>query len=91
VPDGGIAMDRASVEAPQTDAVSRREALSRLDEALASIDFGRRTVLVLHEIEEMTAREISHLLSIPLNTVYSRLRVGRMELENALSRFGGER
>ncbi len=56
-----------------------------------SIDLGRRAVLVSHEIEEMTAREIAQVLAIPLNTVYSRLRVGRIELEQALARQGGDR
>jgi RNA polymerase sigma-70 factor (ECF subfamily) len=91
IPDGGLAMDRASVEPQQTEAIARREALSRLDAALGSIDLSRRAVLVLHEIEEMTAREISSVLGIPLNTVYSRLRVGRLELEQALARRGDER
>jgi RNA polymerase sigma-70 factor (ECF subfamily) len=91
VPDGGVSLDRASVEPQQTEAIARREALSRLDAALASIDLSRRAVLVLHEIEEMTAREIAQVLSIPLNTVYSRLRVGRIELEQALARQGGDR
>jgi len=91
VPDGGVSLDRASVEPQQTDAIARREALSRLDAALASIDLGRRAVLVLHEIEEMTAREIAQVLVIPLNTVYSRLRIGRIELEQALARLGGGR
>jgi RNA polymerase sigma-70 factor (ECF subfamily) len=92
VPDGGASLDRASIEPQQTEDVARREALSRLDAALASIDLGRRAVLVLHEIEEMTAREIAQVLSIPLNTVYSRLRVGRIELEQALTRAqGGDR
>jgi RNA polymerase sigma-70 factor, ECF subfamily len=90
-PDGGDATARASVEAPQADAVARREALSRLDAALETIDVGRRAVLVLHEIEEMTAPEIAQVLGIPLNTVYSRLRVARAELEQALAREGGER
>jgi RNA polymerase sigma-70 factor (ECF subfamily) len=81
-------MDRASIEPQQTEAIARREALSRLDAALASIDLSRRAVLVLHEIEEMTAREIASVLGIPLNTVYSRLRVGRLELEQALCRKG---
>jgi RNA polymerase sigma-70 factor (ECF subfamily) len=91
VPDGGVSLERASVEPQQTEAIARREALSRLDAALASIDLGRRAVLVLHEIEEMTAREIAQVLAIPLNTVYSRLRVGRIELEQALARPGGDR
>jgi RNA polymerase sigma-70 factor (ECF subfamily) len=89
--DGGDATDRAVVEAPQTEVVARREALDRLDTALEAIEVGRRAVLVLHEIEEMTAPEIANVLAIPLNTVYSRLRVARTELETSLSRQGGAR
>jgi RNA polymerase sigma-70 factor (ECF subfamily) len=90
-PDGGNATSRVSIDPPQADAVARREALSRLDAALDTIDVGRRAVLVLHEIEEMTAPEIAQVLGIPLNTVYSRLRVAREELEGALVHEGGER
>jgi RNA polymerase sigma-70 factor (ECF subfamily) len=89
--DGGDASSRASIEPPQAEAVARREALSRLDAALQTIDVGRRAVLVLHEIEEMTAPEIAEVLGIPLNTVYSRLRVARGELEEALARSGDGR
>ena len=85
-PDGGDALGRAAVEAPQAEAMLRREALSRLDAALETIEVGRRAGLVLHEIEEMTAPEIAQVLGIPLNTVYSRLRVARAELEEALGR-----
>jgi RNA polymerase sigma-70 factor (ECF subfamily) len=90
-PDGGDATARASVDPTQGEALARREALWQLDAALETIDVGRRAVLVLHEIEEMTAPEIAQVLSIPLNTVYSRLRVARVELEGALARQGGER
>ena len=89
-PDGGDALGHAAVDAPQADAILRREELSRLDAALETIDVGRRAVLVLHEIEEMTAPEIAQVLGIPLNTVYSRLRVARAELEEALGQ-GDER
>jgi RNA polymerase sigma-70 factor (ECF subfamily) len=90
-PDGGDAVARASVEPQQAEALARREALGRLDAALETIDVGRRAVLLLHEIEEMTAPEIAQVLGIPLNTVYSRLRVARAELEQALARQGDER
>jgi len=86
VADGNGVIDRESVDAPQADAVERREQLSRLDAALGTVALGRRAVLVLHEIEEMTAPEIANVLGIPLNTVYSRLRVARLELEQALAR-----
>jgi RNA polymerase sigma-70 factor (ECF subfamily) len=93
-PDGGAALESHSVDAPQAVALGRKEELSRLDAALGTIDVGRRAVLVLHEIEEMTAPEIARALEIPLNTVYSRLRVAREELAQALgvrSRAGGAR
>ena len=78
-PDGGDSLAREAVEPPQAEALARREAIDQLDRALDTIDVGRRAVLVLHEIEEMTAPEIAQILGIPLNTVYSRLRVARGE------------
>jgi RNA polymerase sigma-70 factor, ECF subfamily len=89
-PDGGIAEERQFIEAPQARAVAQREALDLLDRALETIEVGRRAVLVLHEIEQMTAPEIARTLEIPLNTVYSRLRVARVELEQELSRLTKE-
>ena len=82
--DGGVAESRGSAPPPQLDAIARKQAVEELDRALATIDVGRRAVLVLHEIEEMTAPEIAKAMDIPLNTVYSRLRVAREELEHAL-------
>ncbi|MDP9149214.1 MAG: RNA polymerase sigma factor [Myxococcota bacterium] len=89
-PDGGDVASRAVVDASQADALARREALSKLDAALETIDVGRRAVIVLHEIEEMTAPEIAEVLGIPMNTVYSRLRVARVELEEALALQQGD-
>ncbi|MGH7284339.1 MAG: RNA polymerase sigma factor [Polyangiaceae bacterium] len=82
--DGGVAMGRQSVAPDQATSVSLREDLTRLDRALSRIEVGRRAVLVLHEIEELTAPEIADSLGISINTVYSRLRVARAELELAL-------
>lgn len=86
-PDGGFAGERVCIDAPQAAAFAHHEALGILDRALAGIDMGRRAVLVLHEIEQMTAPEIARTLEIPLNTVYSRLRVARLELDAELARF----
>ena len=88
-PDSTKLLERESIEPPQPAALATREALVRLDRALSTIDVARRAVLVLHEVEEMTAPEIAQSLGIPLNTVYSRLRVARAELEAALSRQEG--
>jgi RNA polymerase sigma-70 factor (ECF subfamily) len=85
--DGGIAQERESIPPPQAEAIQRREQLDFLDRALATIEVGRRAVLLLHEIEEMTAPEIAEVMGIPLNTVYSRLRVARGELEDAVAQL----
>ncbi len=53
---------------------------------LEKLDTSRREVFVLAELEEMTAPEIADAVGVPLNTVYSRLRVARQELEEALQR-----
>lgn len=82
--DGGIAQELERTEADQAEIIAQREALARLDRALDTIDVEKRAVLVLHEIEEMTAPEIADSLSVPVNTVYSRLRVARQQLESAL-------
>ena len=82
--DGGIAQELERTEAEQADMIARREALDQLDVALQSLDVDKRAVLVLHEIEEMTAPEIAESLALPVNTVYSRLRVARQQLEAAL-------
>ncbi len=88
-PDGGVAQESQFMEAPQTAEVARKEALTLLDRALEMIEVDRRAVLVLHEIEQMTAPEIARTLEIPMNTVYSRLRVARTELEAAVVRLKG--
>src|SRR5437879_215148 len=85
-PEAAEDVARQSIEADQTGSISRRERLARLDRALAGIQLEKRAVLVLYEIEEQTAPEIARALGISVNTVYSRLRVARAELELALKR-----
>lgn len=51
-----------------------------------TLDAPKREVFVLAELEDMSAPEIAAVTNVPLNTVYSRLRVARHELEEALKR-----
>ena len=66
------------------DEAERRETLSLVAGLLDALDDDKRAVLVLADIEEMTAPEISVVTGTPLNTVYSRLRRARNELSHAL-------
>jgi RNA polymerase sigma-70 factor (ECF subfamily) len=59
----------------------QHEARSVLLRALDELPVGRRDVFLLHDIEGLEAAQIAELLAIPVNTVYSRLRVARAELE----------
>ena len=68
------------------------EARDLLMRALDRLDLDRRAVFVLHELDELPAPEIARVLEIPLNTVYSRLRLARADVTEALRRsYGRER
>ena len=48
--------------------------------ALLAVPEERRAVVILHDFEDVTMRDIAEAFRIPLKTAYSRLRVGREEL-----------
>jgi RNA polymerase sigma-70 factor (ECF subfamily) len=62
----------------------RRETMSLVADLLDGLADEKRAVLVLADIEEMTAPEIAVVTGTPLNTVYTRLRRARTELSQAL-------
>jgi RNA polymerase sigma-70 factor, ECF subfamily len=72
----------------ETDApLRRKEALQILDRALDAIEFERRAVFVMHEIDELTMPIIAETLGIGVNTAYSRLRLARDEFAGAVGRL----
>ncbi len=60
------------------------EAVRVFEGLLECLDDNKREIFVLAEVEQLTAPEIAGLLEIPLNTVYSRLRVARQAFNDAL-------
>jgi RNA polymerase sigma-70 factor (ECF subfamily) len=68
--------------APADDSLAARDLLWR---ALAKLDDARREVVVLKELDGFTGAEIAEILGIPVNTVHSRLRLGRADLVAALA------
>ena len=79
-------------EAPD-EALAGSEARQLLLRALAAVPLERRAVLIMHEVDEVSMRDIAQQLEIPLFTAYSRLRKARKELDLALARLskGGRR
>jgi RNA polymerase sigma-70 factor (ECF subfamily) len=74
---------QAPTRTPAEEA-ERRETLSLVANLLDALDDDKRAVLVLADIEEMTAPEIAVVTGAPLNTVYTRLRRARIEFSQAL-------
>jgi RNA polymerase sigma-70 factor (ECF subfamily) len=72
--------------APMPDeSAERTEALRVVSELLDQLDDEKRAVLVLAEIEGMTAQEIADATGAGLNTVYTRLRRARLALNKMLA------
>jgi RNA polymerase sigma-70 factor (ECF subfamily) len=68
------------------DMVDRAQAGRLLRRLLDDLDDDRRAVFVMAELEQMTAPEIAAALGVNLNTVYSRLRTARRDVNAALVR-----
>jgi RNA polymerase sigma-70 factor (ECF subfamily) len=78
----------ATDQAPRQDenvAVNQERTL--LLRALGHLDLDRRAVLVMHDMEEVPMPEIASTLDIPLNTAYSRLRLARADVLEAVQRL----
>ncbi len=73
-----------AVQSPRlNDKLSAKRTVLR---ALESLDFDKRVALVMHDVEEFTAREIASELGIPANTVSSRVRLARDAFRRAVER-----
>ena len=68
--------EQAVAPAAESDAEAKKLE-GRLLRVLDELDYDKRVVFVLYELEELTLREISEALSIPMQTVYSRLQSAR--------------
>lgn len=74
------------VDLSAEDALARREAAGVVERFVEGLDPDKRAVFVLCEVEGLSAPEVSGVLGIKLNTVYSRLRVARQKFEQAIAR-----
>jgi len=61
-----------------------QESVRLLHQLLNELDEKKRTVFVLAELEQLSVPEITQVLGVNLNTVYSRLRSARQQFETAL-------
>lgn len=82
----------ADARARNADAeVELGQRLEMLDRLLDTLSDEQREVLVLVELEQLTVPEISELLGVNQNTIYTRLRAARRNFALALSREQAKR
>ena len=87
VPDEGALLAAVSTASTPLEAAEQRAALSRVDQALATLDLNLRAVFILYEIEEQPCDAIAAGLAIPVGTVYSRLSAARRAFLDAYARL----
>lgn len=73
------------------DRIAAEQDRALVIEALESLDLDRRAVFVMHDIDGISAPDIAGVLDVPVNTVYSRLRVARQRFTAAVRRLVARR
>ncbi|HUS65806.1 MAG TPA: RNA polymerase sigma factor [Kofleriaceae bacterium] len=76
-----------AVAPEQEGALERRQARDLLDQLLAELDDDKRAAFVLVELEHVPVKEAAEILGSPVQTIYSRVRAAREQLEGAARRI----
>lgn len=82
---GGVERQMPAIITNPTERLERGELRQRIDQALAQMSNEHRTVLVLHEFEEMEYKEIAKAMNCSIGTVMSRLFYARRKLAALLA------
>jgi RNA polymerase sigma-70 factor (ECF subfamily) len=77
---GGVERQMPVITVNPTAGLERVELRQRIDRALGQLSYEHRTVLVLHEFEEMEYKEIAKTMGCSIGTVMSRLFYARRKL-----------
>ena len=77
---GGVERQMPVVTVNPTAGLERAELRQRIDRALGLLSYEHRTVLVLHEFEDMEYKEIARTMGCSIGTVMSRLFYARRKL-----------
>jgi RNA polymerase sigma-70 factor (ECF subfamily) len=82
---GGVERQMPILEVNPTAGLERTELRQRIDRALGQLSREHRTVLVLHEFEEMEYKQIAKTMECSIGTVMSRLFYARRKLAALLA------
>ncbi|HYG21386.1 MAG TPA: sigma-70 family RNA polymerase sigma factor [Verrucomicrobiae bacterium] len=86
---GGVERQMPAVTVNPTERLERGELRQRIDKAMSQLSYEHRTVLILHEFEEMEYKEIAKTMDCSIGTVMSRLFYARRKLAALLADLRG--
>ena len=87
---GGVERQMPIVVINPTEGLERRELRQRIDKALGQLSYEHRTVLILHEFEELEYKEIAKRMECSIGTVMSRLFYARRKMANLMASYKRE-
>src|SRR5262245_62784934 len=82
---GGVERQMPIITPNPTERLERSELRARIDRALGQLSYEHRTVLVLHEFQELEYKEIAKRMDCSIGTVMSRLFYARRKLAALLA------
>jgi len=82
---GGVERQMPVVTVNPTAGLERAELRQRIDRALGQLSYEHRTVMVLHEFEEMEYKQIAKTMGCSIGTVMSRLFYARRKMAALLA------
>ncbi|HZO86482.1 MAG TPA: sigma-70 family RNA polymerase sigma factor [Verrucomicrobiae bacterium] len=87
---GGVERQMPVVQVNPTEGLERGEIRQRIDKAMGQLSYEHRTVLILHEFEQLEYKEIAKRMQCSIGTVMSRLFYARRRMANLLASFKRE-
>ncbi len=82
---GGVERQMPVVTVNPTERMERAELRGRIDRALNQLSEAHRTVLVLHEFQDMEYKNIAKTMNCSIGTVMSRLFYARRKMASLLA------
>ncbi len=82
---GGVERQMPVVTPNPTEQLEREELRQRIDRGLAQLSPEHRTVLILHEFEDMEYKEIAKVMGCSIGTVMSRLFYARRRMATLMA------
>lgn len=87
---GGVERQMPTVTVNPTAGLERSELRARIDRALGLLSYEHRTVLILHEFEDLEYKEIAKRMGCSIGTVMSRLFYARRKMANLMASYKRE-